>query len=265
MPRLAIGDRVVSYEDYGVGPVVMLVHGSPGNAKAWQRVGERLADRHRVVAPDLPGHGDTTAQPAGAIPDVGYSAMLVESLIESVGRPAILVGYSYGGVVALAVALRGRAPIGALVLLEPVAVQALSLAGDEAVHARARAVFEGYIADVEAGDPTRVAIMVDFWFGPGAFAGMAEPQRAYMVREAAANIRDVRGTLREDYPAAALRGLAVPVTVIVGGRSPEVTWTIARTLTAHVGKGSLVRLDDADHAMISTHGPALARILAGLT
>jgi pimeloyl-ACP methyl ester carboxylesterase len=265
MPRLVVGDRVVSYEDYGAGPIVVLVHGSPGNARAWQRVGERLALHHRVVAPDLPGHGETTAQLAGATPDVGYSATLVEALVESVGRPALLVGYSYGGVVALAVALRDRAPVGALALLEPVAVEALSLASDEGAHARTRAVFEEYIAAVEAGDLARVSIMVDFWFGTGAYAQMPEPLRAYMIREAATNARDVRGALREDYPAAALHALSVPVTIVVGGRSPEVTWTIARTLAAHLARGSLVRLDDADHAMITTHGEALARTLAGLT
>jgi pimeloyl-ACP methyl ester carboxylesterase len=264
VPRLAVGDRVVSYEDYGAGPLVVLVHGSPGNGRAWQRVGERLAARFRVVAPDLPGHGGTTPQPAGVTPDVADTATLVEALVEAVGGPALLVGYSYGGVVALAVALRGRTVPGVLALLEPVAVPALGLAGDDALHARTRALFEGYIADVEAGDPTRVETMVDFWFGPGAFGRMPAPLREYMVREAPANVRDVRGTLRESYSAAALARLAMPVTTLVGGRSPEVTWTIARTITAHVAKGSLARLDGADHAMITTHGEALAQTLAGL-
>lgn len=264
MPRLAVGDRVVSYEEYGAGPLVVLVHGSPGSGKSWQRVGERLAARHGVVAPDLPGHGATTPQPAEATPDVAYTATLVEALVNAMGRPALRVGYSYGGVVALAVALRGAA-IGGLVLLEPVAVPVLALAGEEALHARTRVVFDGYIADVEAGDPTRVATMVDFWFGTGAFARMPPPLREYMIREAPTNVRDVRGTLREAYSAAALARLAMPVTTVVGGRSPEATWTIARTITTRVAKGSLQRLDDADHAMITTHGEALAQILAGLT
>ena len=61
---LAIDDRRVSYEDYGAGPVALLIHGSPGTAKAWARVGERLADRYRVITPDLPGYGQTTPQPS---------------------------------------------------------------------------------------------------------------------------------------------------------------------------------------------------------
>ena len=70
----------MSYEDYGSGPIALLIHGSPGNGKAWQRVGERLATRHRVIAPDLPGHGPTTPPPADSAPDPAYAAELIEML-----------------------------------------------------------------------------------------------------------------------------------------------------------------------------------------
>jgi pimeloyl-ACP methyl ester carboxylesterase len=264
MPTLAVDAHVVSYEEYGAGPLVLLVHGSPGNGKAWSRVGEHLAERHRVVAPDLPGHGGTTPPAAGAIPDVGDTAVLIEALIGRVGVPALLVGYSYGGVVALAIALRGRVSIGALALLEPVAVSALGMIGDPDLHARTRAVFDGYIDAVEAGDPRQVRTMVDFWFGPGAFERMPEALRAYMVREAATNVRDVRGTLREAYAPATLRRIPVPVTTIVGGCSPDITRTIAQAITTHVPKASLAILDGATHAMITTHAQPLAETLAAL-
>ena len=109
MPRLVVGDRAVSYEDYGAGPLALLVHGSPGNGKAWQRVGDHLAARHRVVAPDMPGHGGTWP----ATHTAGYSALVV--------------------------ALRARVPIRALAPLEPVAVSTLSLADYEALHRQTRA------------------------------------------------------------------------------------------------------------------------------
>jgi pimeloyl-ACP methyl ester carboxylesterase len=264
MPSLVVDDRLVSYEEQGAGPTVVLIHGSPGNGRAWQRIAERLAERHRVIAPDLPGHGGTTPAPAGAPPDIASTAALLEGLLGVVGAPALLVGHSYGGVVALALALRGRVPIGALALLEPVAVEALRLSGDDAAYASTRAVFEGYIAGVEGGDPHRVRTMVDFWFGPGAFERMAEPLRAYMVAQAATNVRDVRSTFQERYVAAAFQRLPMPVTTIVGGRSPEITRTIALAITSHVPDGSLVTLDGATHAMITTHAEPVAVALAGL-
>ena len=264
MPRRVVDEREVSYEDYGAGPVVLLIHGSPGNGKAWQRVGERLAERFRIVAPDLPGHGATTPQPAGAMPDVAYAATLVEALVPIVGAPAVLAGHSYGGVVALAVALRGRVSLGALALLEPVAVSMPRLTGDHEAYESTRAVFDAYIAGVEGGDPHTVRTMVDFWFGSGAFDRMPEPLEAYMVREAAANVRDVRAAFREDYSAAAWRRLGMPVTTLVGGRSPAVTHKIAQAIAAHAPKGSVVTLDTATHAMTTTHAEAVAHALAGL-
>jgi pimeloyl-ACP methyl ester carboxylesterase len=80
-----VSDRTVSYEDYGSGPIALLVHGSPGNGKAWSRVGERLSKRYRVIAPDLPGYGETTPLPGHAEPDTADTAALLEALMETIG------------------------------------------------------------------------------------------------------------------------------------------------------------------------------------
>lgn len=152
MPTLMISERRLSYEDYGSGRVALLIHGSPGNAKAWARVGERLAPRYRVVAPDLPGYGETTPQPSAQEPDVGYASELVEALIHHVGPPAVLAGHSYGGVVALAVALRGNVPVRALALFEPVALKLLAMGDESATYATAKAVFDDYISSFEQSD-----------------------------------------------------------------------------------------------------------------
>lgn len=264
MPTIAVDDRELSYEDYGAGPVVLLIHGSPGSGKAWQRVGERLADRFRIVAPDLPGHGMTTPQATSAVPDVVYAAALIEALVGAVGAPAVLAGHSYGGVVALAVALRGRVSLGALALLEPVAVSMLRMAGEREAYESTKAVFDAYIAGVEGGEPRAVRTMVDFWFGSGAFDRMSEPLQAHMVRQAPVNVRDVRAAFREDYSPAACRRLGVAVTTLVGGHSPAVTHKIAHAIAAHVPQGSVVTLDTATHAMTTTHAEAVAHALASL-
>jgi pimeloyl-ACP methyl ester carboxylesterase len=262
MPTLAIDDRRLSYEDYGSGPVALLIHGSPGTAKAWARVGERLADRYRVIAPDLPGYGLTTPQRPGQEPDVGYAGELIEALVRHVGPPAVLAGHSYGGVVALAVALRDNVPIGALTLFEPVALPILAMAGDAAAYAVAKTVFDDYIGRAERGDDKAVQLMVDFWFGAGSFARMPAPLAAYLVKETAANVRDVRATFRERYSAGAFRRLRMPVLAVVGSRSPEVTHRIARFIAAHAPRGAVRTLDNADHALTTTYVAAVAAALS---
>jgi pimeloyl-ACP methyl ester carboxylesterase len=251
----------VSYEDYGSGAIALLIHGSPGNGKAWQRVGERLAARYRVIAPDLPGHGPTTPPPAAAAPDVAYAAALIEDLVRATGRPAVVAGHSYGGVVAFTLALRRRIPLDALVLLEPVAVPMLLAAGDTESYRESNVFFEDYVAGVEGGDPQGVRGMVDYWFGPGTFARMPDPLRDYMVKGAVANIRDIRATLAQRYAPDDLRALTVPVTTVFGGTSPDVTRRIAEAIAAHVGHGSVVKLDTANHALISTHPVEVAELI----
>ena len=262
MPTLAVGDKVVGYEDYGSGPVLLLIHGSPGNAKAWSRVGERLSDRYRIIAPDLPGYGATTPQSSDAVPDAAHAVELIEALVASIGPPIVLAGHSYGGVVALALALRQRFPIGALVLFEPVALRILSVAGEVDVFESAKAVFDDYLSCFEGGDHQAIRKIIDFWYRPGAFDQMPDPVKAYLLKETAANTRDVRATFREEYSPSSLRNLTVPILTVCGSRSPAVTQKIAKAIAAHTPRGSFVGLENADHALTTTHVEAVAEAIS---
>ena len=262
MPTLAIDDRTLSYDESGSGPIALLIHGSPGNANAWSRVAKLLVQRFRVIAPDLPGYGETTPQPAGQDPDVAHASELIEALIRHVGPPAVLAGHSYGGVVALSIALRRKVEVGAVVLLEPVAMPILAMAGDAQAFADVKAVFDDYIAGFEGGDGRAVRKMIDHWFGAGSFAGMPDTLQSYLVRETASNIADVRGTFRERYSPDAFRAVDVPVVVVVGDRSPEVTHRIARRVAEQLPRGSVEILAGANHALTTTHPDAVADFVA---
>src|SRR2546423_15528822 len=50
----------------GSGPPLVLVHGLGGAASNWIELAPLLAQRHRLLVPDLPGHGGSTALPAVA-------------------------------------------------------------------------------------------------------------------------------------------------------------------------------------------------------
>jgi len=270
MPTLKLGARdVVAYDDAGQGPLVVLIHGSPGTSRAWQPVAERLASRFRVVAPSLPGYGGTTAAPGDRPGDNSYAAELIEALIEALvaemGRPAVLAGYSYGGVVALRTALRGKVRPAALALFEPVAVPVLAAIGETEAFVTSRAVFEAYGASFDAGDRLAVRKMIDYWFGPAMFDRMPPPVREYLVDNTGANVRDVRATFRDPaYSVDGLGGLAMPVLAVYGSRSPEIMVQIVRAIVSHVPRGTLERLEGANHAMINTHVDALAASIAAL-
>ncbi len=265
MPTLKVTDtQVVSYEEYGAGPGLMLVHGSPGSASAWQPVGQRLSDRFRIVAPNLPGYGGTSLEEPGGPDGVPHAAGLLESLIRETGVPDVLAGHSYGGAVALTVALRGHVKPRALALFEPVCTPILLATGETEPFARMKVLLDDYISAFESGDLEAARTMVDFWFGPGAYEKLPGPVRDFIVKNTGPNVHDVRATFRERYAPDAIRKLDMPVWVVYGSNSPDVSYKIASTLAAIARKGSLVKVDGATHALTATHSGEVAQLIAAL-
>ena len=265
MPTLKVTDsQVVSYEEYGAGPGLMLVHGSPGTASAWQPVGQRLSDQFRIVAPNLPGYGGTSLEEPGGPEGMAQAAGMLESLIRETGVPDVLAGHSYGGAVALAVALRGRVRPKALALFEPVCIPILLSMGETQAFARMKSLLDDYISAYESGDPGAARMMVDFWFGPGAYAQLPAPVREFIVGHTKANVHDVQASLRERYDPDAIRKLDMAVCVAYGSKSPDVSYRVASTLAALAPRGSLVKVDGATHALTSTHGMEVAELIARL-
>ena len=86
----------------GSGPPIVFLHGMGASAATWDAVGEALSDRYLTVAVDLPGHGGS---PCPDDPDrFTRDAALadVDELLATLDEPAILVGHSLGGYLALA-------------------------------------------------------------------------------------------------------------------------------------------------------------------
>ena len=76
--------------------VFVLVHGGWQGRWAWEKVAPLLEEAgHKVVAPDLPGHGDDRTPP-GEVSLGGYAGRVV-GVLDALEEPAILVGHSVGG------------------------------------------------------------------------------------------------------------------------------------------------------------------------
>jgi pimeloyl-ACP methyl ester carboxylesterase len=100
--RVIHGSRV-GYRTAGEGPVVVLIHGMAGSSETWVPILPRLARRVTVVAPDLPGHGDS-AKPRGDY-SLGALASAIRDLLVALGHErATIVGHSLGGGVAMQLA-----------------------------------------------------------------------------------------------------------------------------------------------------------------
>jgi pimeloyl-ACP methyl ester carboxylesterase len=110
----------------GEGPPLVLVHGRGSAATTWFPLLSGLAAKHRVLAVDLPGFGETEGYRfagGGVEAALAYFVEPLEAWLaaEKLDAP-VLVGHSLGGLVAIEIALRRRVAIRALVLVAPMGV-----------------------------------------------------------------------------------------------------------------------------------------------
>jgi pimeloyl-ACP methyl ester carboxylesterase len=98
--RIALAGGSVAYTTAGRGEPLLLVHGLGGTRHTWRHLIEALAATHTVIAPDLPGHGDSSA-PAGDY-SLGAHAAALRDLLVALGHgSATVVGHSLGGGIAM--------------------------------------------------------------------------------------------------------------------------------------------------------------------
>lgn len=90
----------LSYVDSGAGPTLLFIHGILGSQRQWRRLVDGLDDDHRVLVPDLFGHGDS-AKPLGDYSLSAHAAAL-RDLLDHLGIERVtLVGHSLGGGIAM--------------------------------------------------------------------------------------------------------------------------------------------------------------------
>lgn len=111
-------DGPVHYLDGGgSGPPLVCVHGLSGSALNWMAVSPALAERHHVFAPDLRGFGRTPLGPGTRLRD--NRRLLDLFLRRVVGGPAVVVGSSMGGLLAVLQAAVAPETVSRLVLVDP--------------------------------------------------------------------------------------------------------------------------------------------------
>jgi pimeloyl-ACP methyl ester carboxylesterase len=116
--RLAFDGVDCVWREWGSGPPLVLVHGGTGSWLHWVRNIEALSAHHRVFAPDLAGFGDSGDAPAG-FGAPGQARLLQAGLVrlaDAAHRP-VLVGFSFGAIVAGLAAQQAGAAVGGLLLV----------------------------------------------------------------------------------------------------------------------------------------------------
>jgi pimeloyl-ACP methyl ester carboxylesterase len=115
--RLDLAGVSTSLLEGGEGPPVVVLHGQGGFAEIMGGLIAHLVDRHRVIAPDLPGLGRSVVQ-EGTLDEVRVMRWLGELIAKTCDQPPILIGVSLGGSIAARFAVKRGDEIGKLILID---------------------------------------------------------------------------------------------------------------------------------------------------
>lgn len=229
----------LAYDIAGQGPAVVLLHGHPFNRSMWVPQFGPLAERFRVIVPDLRGYGGSPVTP-GTVTMAELAADVRRLLDREQAGPAALVGLSMGGLVLMELA---AAEPGRWRALAFVATTARPVTNAERSDRQAKAK----IAE-ENGMRPLAEDMLPRLFGPDPEPALTERIMAMMLATnpfgAAAALRG-RGE-RPDYRPI-LRSLRTPSLVCTGSHDTYSTPEVTAELAGCLQEPSQVVLDGVGH------------------
>jgi len=240
----------------------VLVPGSCSTGAAWRPVLAAWGDRFRCITTSLLGYGGTSERRSLRDPSIGHEADALEAVIRKAGGAVHLVGHSFGGLVAIAVALRQRVRLASLTVIEAPAVELLRNDGSRQHYRAFREMTDGYFAAFERGDDQAIATVIDFFGGGRTFASWPPRVRSYAVETTAVNILDWASLYGFPLSVAALKGIDIPALVLWGEASHPAVQRASVLLAEAMSRTAAVEIPGAGHFMIATHAAAIGRLIA---
>src|SRR5471030_2429586 len=180
----------IDYQEGGTGPTIVLVPGSCSTGGAWRPVVAAWNGGFRSVTTSLFGYGGTAERRTELDADISHEAEIVEAIIRRADCPVHLVGHSFGGLTALAVALRKQVPLLSLTIVEAPAPEILHHAGETQHYCAFRKMTGAYFGAFHGGKTDAIEQMIDFYGGAGTFAGWPQRARDYAVETTPVNLLD---------------------------------------------------------------------------
>jgi pimeloyl-ACP methyl ester carboxylesterase len=238
---------------------VVLLHGSASNSALWRHIKGALQSRYRCVAPDLIGYGSSAAWPQQAAFGLDAELRAIKPSLRCCADTLHLVGHSYGGVLALHLALADPGRVQSLTLIEPVFFAALKYAGEWSAYFEFCRVRDEFVTALARGDrELAMRRFVDFWMGNDAWAGLSADTRASMRNAADKIVLDWQASFAADPGRSRLSALAVRTLLVRGSDSPRPMRSLVDALHAIMPGSGRTVVEGAGHLLPRTHASVLA-------
>jgi pimeloyl-ACP methyl ester carboxylesterase len=233
-PRRAAADRTV-----------IALHSSAAGGGQWRTYAQSLPAGVTLHTPDLIGYGSDAPWLPGARLSLDDEADRLMPLLAKAS--AHLVGHSYGGAVAMQLALRAPKRVLSLTLYEPVRFALLRHAAPSAWH-QIRAVAADITQQLHSQQTDRAAErFVDYWGGAGSFAALPQGARQRIAARMAKVDAEFAALFADRVPLSDIARLPQPLRLLVGTRSPLPAQRVAERLASACAAAVLVRLAGAGH------------------
>ncbi|WP_204115465.1 alpha/beta fold hydrolase [Shimia biformata] len=244
--------------DFGQGArQALALHCSLAHAGAWRGMGEALADVATLRAMDFPAHGQSADCPPEAFSEASFDS--AEAVLLSMDAPVDLIGHSWGGYIALRLALAHPNHVRSLVLYEPI-ISAI-VAGSDRMEAE-RSGIETVIAHVDRGEHEQAArAFMRVWGDGRKWADLPEQLRracthgiAHVMACQPDLLEDAKGILGDG----GISTIDKPVLVVDGALSPGLAHEVQDRLAARIPGAQRLTIAGAGHMGPISHAHELA-------
>jgi pimeloyl-ACP methyl ester carboxylesterase len=266
MPMIEFDQAKPAVPEGAAEETVLLLHSSASSGAQWRDLCGQLADRFVVLAPDLYGYGAAEPWPGQAAMTLADEVARIEALLAQHPGPLHLVGHSYGGAVALRLALQAKGRVRSLTLIEPVAFHLLlgGSALERALYAEIAGLARRVATALCSGAYwSAMAAFVDYWNGAGAFDQLSPERRQDLSRRIGTVALNFSAVMEEAVPLSAYRQIEAPTLLLAGAMTAPTTRQIVELLGRALPHACSQVIAGAGHMLPLTHRDPVNIAIAG--
>lgn len=246
--------------------LVLAVHCSGGSPRQWDTLAGLLdPEAFLVEAPQLQNFVPPGEQPVLSAHSLAVEAAPLITRLQAHGRPAHLIGHSYGGAVVLHVAARHRELVSSLTLYEPAAFHLLRELGADGRRALLELQLLGHRVDracqmKETEEAAR--LFVSYWGGSEVWKQMSDRARQAVCAYLPKGRLEFEAMLGEELGLDQYRSFDVPVLILHGSAGSNPAKIIGKALAQEIRHFREEEIAGAEHMGPLTHAREVAEVIA---